>query len=195
MEGHGFAVLALPINMTDILQPVDVVLGGPLKAGQRALRVEMLYTYHQEFVQDAEAAQRVSADAELPLYAPPVPSLATCIAVQSKVFAVNFTTPEFAASIVRVFQNVGLTPLDNGSYIQYTSHESSIRLRNKKLFKHLGARYYVRDGDGGTCDNKKLFADGAVFDDMPFDHLADRDAEDGLADGVEAEGDEPEAAA
>ena len=46
-----------------------------------------------------------------------------------------------------MFQNVGLTPLDNGSYIQYTP---SIRLRNKKLFKHLGARYYVRDGDGGT---------------------------------------------
>ena len=96
---------------------------------------------------------------------------------------------------MRVFQNVGLTPLDNGSYIQYTSHESSIRLRNKKLFKHLGARYYVRDGDGGICDNKKLFADGAVFDDMPFDHLADRDAEDGFADGAEAKGDEPEAAA
>ena len=134
----------------------------------------------------------MSADAELPLYAPPMPSLATCIAVQSKVFAVNFATPEFAASIVRVFQNVGLTPLDNGSYIQYTP---SIRLRNKKLFKHLGARYYVRDGDGGICDNKKLFADGAVFDDMPFDHLADRDAEDGFADGAEAKGDEPEAAA
>ena len=96
----------------------------------------------------------MSADAELPLYALPVPSLATYIAVQSKVFAVNFATPEFAASIVRVFQNVGLTPLDNGSYIQYTP---SIRLRNKKLFKHLGARYYVRDGDGGICDKKKAF--------------------------------------
>lgn len=55
-EKSSFFVDFLPKNMTDSMQPVDIIACGPLKAGQRALRVEDLYTYQQEFASDMDAA-------------------------------------------------------------------------------------------------------------------------------------------
>ena len=101
--GMGLIYWLFPLPCPTSCSLLHEVLSGPLKAGQRALRVAMLYTYHQEFVQDAEAAQRVSADAKLPLYAPPVPSLATYIAVQSKVFAVNELRPPLSRACFKMW--------------------------------------------------------------------------------------------
>ena len=64
--------------------------GLPSKNRQRALRVEQVYHNH--------CARSVEADAALKDKAPlarmpPLPSIATCIAVQPTVVATNFTTP------------------------------------------------------------------------------------------------------
>ena len=75
MVGHGFDLLALPVNMTDILQPVDVVLSGPLKAGQRALRVEMLYTRRKR---QRSVRQRTRSYPFTPLPCPPLQPESLC---------------------------------------------------------------------------------------------------------------------
>ena len=101
MVGHGFDLLALPVNMTDIRSLLHVAR---LRQANARFEWRCCIRTTRSLYKTQEAAQRVSADAEQPLYALPVPSLATYIAVQSKVFAVNFATPEFAASIVPCFK-------------------------------------------------------------------------------------------
>ena len=127
--------------MSDILQVVDLVACGPLKAGQRAQRALQLLDYMQEFTRLADAALKKDPNAELPPYAPPPCTIATCIAIISTVFARNFSTRDFAAGIVRVFQKVGLTRLDNGEFVTYTGHFKELRLQNRNIFRNLGAEY------------------------------------------------------
>ena len=127
--------------MSDILQVVDLVACGPLKAGQRAQRALQLLDYMQEFTRLADAALKKDPNAEPPPYAPPPCTIATCIVIISTVFARNFSTRDFAAGIVRVFQKVGLTRLDNGEFVTYTGHFKELRLQNRNIFRNLGAEY------------------------------------------------------
>jgi hypothetical protein len=188
-EKSSFFVDFLPKNMTDSMQPVDIIACGPLKAGQRALRVEDLYTYQQEFASDMDAALKKKAE-ELPVYEPPPPSIVSCILAQSRIFATNFSTPAFQDSVVRVFQSVGLTPLDNGLFNQYTTHDAPTRLRHKKLFRHLGPAYYARDGASTEFSGVTLFKDW--FEDPNAEgEGSDNEEQHGFGEGVdEGEGGE-----
>ena len=48
-EQAGICIFELPVNMTDILQPVDIVPNGPLKSRIRSARVDKLYSYFQDW--------------------------------------------------------------------------------------------------------------------------------------------------
>ena len=90
---------------------------------------------------EIDAALKKDPNAEPPPYAPPPCTIATCIVIISTVFARNFSTRDFAAGIVRVFQKVGLTRLDNGEFVTYTGHFKELRLQNRNIFRNLGAEY------------------------------------------------------
>ena len=167
---NGFDTIELPPNMTDILQPVDIIACGPLKAGQRAQRALQLLDYMQEYTRLADAALKKDPNAEPPPYAPPRCTIATCISTISAVFVRNFTTREFAAGVARVFQNVGLTRLDNGDFATYTGHFKEVRLKNRNIFRSLGAEYYVHGAVPGEFVGARLFDDtGPAADDGLFD--------------------------
>ena len=60
------------LNMTDILQPMDLVVNGPIKAGIRRARVEALFNYFQQW--KIERLQHLaSSSSSPPPFAPPKP--------------------------------------------------------------------------------------------------------------------------
>jgi hypothetical protein len=186
----GIFVEALPVNMTDKLQPVDGVACGPLKAGQRALRANQLYEYHQQWVEQVTAFQEKHPAAAIPQYIQPLPTLLSCILMHHSIFADNFSTPAFQAAIQAVFINVGLSPqLDSGKYVIYTSHEDKIRLRSNHVFKRLGAVYHVPNPEPQQFSPVDLFEDFIVGrealkrlgegDPFDYDHEELEDTEEG----------------
>jgi hypothetical protein len=155
----GFRLAALPPNMTDKLQPVDVGLNAPLKAAIRYNRALELYGYQQNWAALADDAMKQQQ--KITSYAPPLPTIATCIAVTSSVFKEQFSRPAFRDSLQRVFENVGLAPRGDGSFREYKSHEDDVGKRNKTLFKGLGPEYYTREPPRHTFSGAKLFDDVA----------------------------------
>ena len=126
-------VFQLPPYMTAILQPMDVVVNGPIKAHARRARISVIFDYHQGWAVAADAA--VAANNRLPKYEPPKPTLADGIRLVSSIIAGFNESESFKAGLQRCFVNVGLTPeKKSGAYLIYVSHDS-IRTRTRALQK------------------------------------------------------------
>ena len=105
--------------MTDLLQPVDLVANGPLKARTKAARALQIYEYFQEFKVD------YAVDSSTP-YKPPTPTVASFINLISNIFSDHFTSEDFQDGVRRCFVSVGLAPFNaEGAYYKYTSHEAA----------------------------------------------------------------------
>jgi hypothetical protein len=68
----GILLEELPVNMSDILQVMDLVVNGPLKAHLRRRRVQTLYDYFQTW--RLGAADSINDKTPFPAYTPPEPS-------------------------------------------------------------------------------------------------------------------------
>lgn len=129
-EEAGISVFTLPPNMTDILQPVDIVPNGPIKTRMRRARALALYSYFQDWraiAQDAETEHRA-----LPVFDPPAPTLGEGIALVSDIYAKHFVTAEYMAGVRRCFVSVGLSRNAEGTFEKYVSHH-----RGKVLAKEF----------------------------------------------------------
>jgi hypothetical protein len=109
LAAHGLQSANLPPNMTDELQVMDLVVNGPLKAAIRRHRSDQLYTEFQVYKTkfDAELS-KPEAQRNLPMWAPPKPTLAQGLCTLFNTAGGELRTPKFAEGLVRSFRSVGL---------------------------------------------------------------------------------------
>lgn len=101
-------VACLPPNMTGILQVLDLVVNGPLKAHSRKLRGFRIVACFQEFAQRYEVeTHKRPEDRILHVFEPPKPSMLQGITDLFELFATGFKEPKFQAGIVRSFVSTG----------------------------------------------------------------------------------------
>ena len=120
----GIAIEALPVNMTDALQVMDLVVNGPLKAHMRKFRCCALFKYFQSWkVEVTEELKKDVKERIIPVFAPPKPMLIDGLNTLRKVSAEVFSSSPFKAGLVRAFITVGLVKEDtSGAFVKYTSH-------------------------------------------------------------------------
>ena len=125
----GISVRFLPKDMTDILQPVDLVPNGPIKAHIRKERCAKLYDYFQEWRVDAMDAERRGVP--LPAYLPPPATMAGAIALIASIFRGHFAEEKYMQGLQRCFIGVGLAPQHDGRYTVYTDHKRGLARASK----------------------------------------------------------------
>ena len=131
----GIKVFQLSENMTDIEQPVDLVVCGPMKALTRTARANQLYDYFQRF--RANCAVANASGCPRPKYLPPTPTMPSFISLMSGIFAERFSTEEFKDGVRRTFQAVGLALYNSeGHYYVYESH-SCTRARLPRTYRGI----------------------------------------------------------
>ena len=92
---------ALPPNMTDSLQVMDLVVNGPVKSGIRRRRIQAVFDYFQSF--KIKRLQHKPADGLPPAFAPPKPTQAQGITTVLAVLRESLSTDSFKASMRRCF--------------------------------------------------------------------------------------------
>ena len=117
------AVVFLPPNLTDVLQVMDLVVNGPLRAHARRARCVALFDCFQGWRRAREDALRAGAGDE-PAFAPPKPQLADGLRVLRSVAAGLFSQAKFKEGLARSFVSVGLAEADTatGAFVEYSSH-------------------------------------------------------------------------
>ena len=166
----GISVRFLPKNMTDYLQPVDLVPNGPIKAHIRRERCAQLYEYFQLWRLEAKEAEE--ARAPLPVYLPPPSTMARGIALISSIFKGRFTEEDYMQGIRRCFVAVGLAPKSDGSFVVYTDHKRG--QARASAFRGVSS---VKDMPGAP-----------LLDDVEFEDRPDSgETESGEADVVDIE--------
>ena len=123
----------LPPNMTYILQVLDLVVNGPLKAHIRRLRAERIYEYFQEFKNLYEVEKlKAKESRKMPKWQCPKPSLHQCIRDLMALFKNGaFITHKFKTSIKESFQATGCAPKGHNSYQQYSASSNKGNLQIK----------------------------------------------------------------
>lgn len=104
--------------MSDQLQVMDLVVNGPLKAGIRRARAGAHYAEYQKYRVEALKAQLEKRD--IPEWLPPKAKLHEGLLALLDVMETRFCEQEFKEGMARVFVKVGLAPMENGDYMQYT---------------------------------------------------------------------------
>ena len=123
-------VACLPPNMTGILQVLDLVVNGPLKAHSRKLRGSRIVACFQEFAQRYEVeTHKRPEDRILHVFEPPKPSMLQGITDLFELFATGFKEPKFQAGIVRSFISTGCLQVHNADnsvvdFVQFTKQKT-----------------------------------------------------------------------
>ena len=101
---------------------MDLVVNGPLKAAIRRARCEGLFDYFQVWckVWHRELAKTNQDERNLPLFAPPKPTLAEGLATLMNAVNETFEAKEFRAGLRRTYVKVGLAKDSVGRYTRYT---------------------------------------------------------------------------
>jgi hypothetical protein len=120
----GIAIEALPVNMTDVLQVMDLVVNGPLKAHMRRFRCAALFSYFQSWkVKWLQELLKPAGTRIMPAFTPPKPVLIDGLNMLRAVSAEVFAKDEFKQGLVRAFVKVGLAvSIGTGTFYNYTSH-------------------------------------------------------------------------
>lgn len=110
-----------PPNMTDELQPMDLIVNAVLKCEMRKLRIalvfESLQAYRQLLLQWSVASVD-NRDLPKPVFDPPKPNYKDAVKTMLEVHRVHLASPQFIASLTACFKKVGLIP-DAGTYKKY----------------------------------------------------------------------------
>jgi hypothetical protein len=116
---------ALPPNMTDSLQVMDLVVNGPVKSGIRRRRIQAVFDYFQSF--KIKRLQHKPADGLPPAFAPPKPTQAQGITIVLAVLRESLSADSFKASMRQCFIDVGLwRPEGDSNFTQYTRTKKGI---------------------------------------------------------------------
>ena len=100
-------VALLPPNMTDKLQPLDLVVNGPLKADMRKARCEQLYDYFQSFKRESDNLEK---DKPKKRFLPPLLKIPDALELVMDSTRKLFESQESQNSIRKCFIKVGLAP-------------------------------------------------------------------------------------
>ena len=112
------------MNMTDLLQVMDLVVNGPLKAHMRRFRCASLFAYFQSWkLKWLQGLLKPAGTRVMPAFTPPKPVLIDGLNMLRTVSAEAFSKAEFKQGLVRAFVKVGLAEsVDTGNFYNYTSH-------------------------------------------------------------------------
>jgi hypothetical protein len=109
---HNIRVVTLPPNMTGELQPMDLVVNGPVKAAIRAKRCEQLYVYLLQFkARWASELNKPVGVRNMPTFSPPKVAQPEGIRTLLATWQGRFASFEFREGLRRCFTNVGLRPI------------------------------------------------------------------------------------
>ena len=123
-------VACLPPNMTGVLQVLDLVVNGPLKAHCRKLRGSRIVAYFQEYAKlYALESQKNLDDRKILKFEPPKPSMLQGINDLFDLFANGFKETKFKEGINRSFINTGCLPQYNAdptvyNFVSYTQQKT-----------------------------------------------------------------------
>ena len=124
----GIDVAYLPPNMTAILQVLDLVVDGPLKAHVRQLRAKRLVRSFQQFIEvyrtDSEKSEEEKNN---PTFIPPKPEMIQIVVDLFQLFENGFKEEKFKNGVRSSFIKTGTVPRDtddsgNLHFIEYTSN-------------------------------------------------------------------------
>ena len=122
-------IACLPPNMTGVLQVLDLVVNGPLKAHTRNLRGSRIVECFQSFAKSfaAELAKSIE-DRVLPVFEPPKPEMMQSITDLFDLMADGFKLPKFVEGVKRSFVSTGCVPYDesdllNPKFVEYSKHK------------------------------------------------------------------------
>lgn len=135
----GVQVACLPPNMTGVLQVLDLVVNGPIKAHTRNLRGARTVAAFGEFkkLYDIEMGKSVSERVSL-VFKPPKPDMLQAIQDVFDLMATGFKEPKFVHGIVRSFISTGCMPMysddhTNVNFQLYTKHKVSGTINFKQF--------------------------------------------------------------
>lgn len=135
----GVQVACLPPNMTGVLQVLDLVVNGPIKAHTRNLRGAKIVAAFGEFKKMYDIEMRKSVlERTLLVFEPPKPEMLEAIQDLFDLFATGFREPKFVQGIVRSFISTGCMPincqdLSNIVFQPYTKEKTSGTINLSKL--------------------------------------------------------------
>ena len=114
--------------MTYILQVLDLVVNGPLKAHIKSLRAETIFKYFQEYkaLYDAELL-KPKEERRLPKFKVPKPTLIQCIKDILALFKLptgEFTSAKFQKSVKQSFIKTVTAPDANGDFVLHSRNEA-----------------------------------------------------------------------
>ena len=125
-------------KMTDILQVMDLIANGPVKAGIRRDRCEALFDEFQNW-----KIARLKAQAEskpLPKFTPSKPKITDGLRILRKVCKSTFERESFKQSMRECFVNVGLAPFKGTGgaecpleFYKYRNHRKGTMMPIKKI--------------------------------------------------------------
>lgn len=117
----GIKAMELPPKMTDILQVMDLIVNGPLKAAIRRHRIEGLFNYFQSW-----KIKRLAAGAArnpLPGFEPPKPMLADGLKALFDCLNTTLAAENFTSAMSRTFVKVGLKTREDNEFAIYSAHK------------------------------------------------------------------------
>ena len=179
---HGITAMCLPPNMTDLLQPMDLVVNAVLKSAIRQARGKSVYDAFQLYRADTEG---VLADGGPHTeFRPPKPTLYDGLRTFMATL-IRLTTPKFQSSLCACFVAVGLAS-GPGPFPVYRAHEHTyVEVKMEKLQKaKVGAVVGVApavpgvgpQADAGSATRHVEAGAEQEHDDEHADDLGDADA-------------------
>jgi hypothetical protein len=120
----GIKFQNLPKKMTDILQVMDLIVNGPVKAAIRRKRVEVIFNYFQSWKikrLQHEVAAKLDPTKLPPIFSPPKPTQAEGVLTLLNVLSTSLATPAFEESMRKCFVQVGLQKGDDKEYVLYSA--------------------------------------------------------------------------
>ena len=137
--GANWLIKFFPPNMTDELQPMDLVVNSVLKCEMRKLRIAMVFDSIQQYRTLLSQWSIAKADNPAitqpkPLFHPPKPSYKDAVRTMLQVHKSKLTTPQFVLSLSECFKKVGLVPMDDkGEYNKYREVKLGVVKKEKCL--------------------------------------------------------------
>ena len=125
----GVQIACLPPNMTGVLQVLDLVVNGPLKAHTRNLRGARIVECFQSYIKlyAGEMAKNIQ-ERVLPVFEPPKPEMMQSVQDLFDLMADGFKLPKFVEGVKRSFISTGCVPYDESDvlepkFVEYSRHK------------------------------------------------------------------------
>ena len=195
MEKYGIIVMFLPPNMTQWLQPLDRVVCGLIKTGQRARRGRHLAAALKQWKDEqecivGEALLNKRPHPTLAPWLPPKPTLLQGIFFYQKTHMEELQLEKTKNAIRQVFIDTGITPFQNGRWKEYrrerfTNHTNSaasqvlssvLKLQDRKCISAYLFRLGLDDQDPAQWEDAEL--SHLVVPEADSASDSDEDAED-----------------